>query len=289
MLLCLIVDVVDEEYCFEGWLSNLRFETPIGTPNCGVVPMRGGLCDAPHLSAERRQVCLGPAASTRRHNVTSYRVRGTIGNPTGRIRRTAQPSGPKTCCRLVHSRRQSSEARNWCTRMIRMKEFQCSRLGYRQILCLRSRHRYQSPVSVMVTQYQYRAGGRSKNHPLHRFPLLPPSCLPRGLLLHSFSILQLIMLDSGHAGATFAGLTALLGLAQALLSQSHHGLRARIFNPTTGYFVGHLLAAITFFCVWKIPSSLTWRHVAFQLLLENAWIEGLGITVSPGTAVHFNC
>jgi len=97
------------------------------------------------------------------------------------------------------------------------------------------------------------------------------------------------MLDSGLTGAIFAGFTALLGLAQLFLSQRQRGLRARIFNLTTGYFVGHLLAAITFLCVWKIPSSLTWRHVAFQLLLENAWIEGLGITVSPGIAVRSNC
>jgi hypothetical protein len=97
------------------------------------------------------------------------------------------------------------------------------------------------------------------------------------------------MLDSGFEGAIFAGFTALLGLAQAFLSHSQRGLRPRLFNLTTGYFVGHFLAAITFFCVWRIPSTYTWRHVAFQLLLENAWIEGLGITVSPGTAVRFNC
>lgn len=78
------------------------------------------------------------------------------------------------------------------------------------------------------------------------------------------------MLDSGLEGAIFAAFTALLGLAQPFLSQSQQGLQARLFNLTAVYFVRHFLAAITFFYVWKIHSSLTWRHVAFQLLLENA-------------------
>lgn len=88
------------------------------------------------------------------------------------------------------------------------------------------------------------------------------------------------MLDSGLEGATFAGFTALLGLAHAFLSQSQRRLRARLFNLTTGYFLGYFLVAITFFYVWKIPSSLSWRHLAFQLLLECAWVEGMVIVVS---------
>jgi hypothetical protein len=89
-----------------------------------------------------------------------------------------------------------------------------------------------------------------------------------------------MMLYSGHAGAIFAGLTALLGLAHPFLFHSQRRLRSRLLNITTGYFVGHFFVAITFFCVWKIPSSFRWRHLAFQLLLECAWVEGMAIVVS---------
>jgi len=86
------------------------------------------------------------------------------------------------------------------------------------------------------------------------------------------------MLESGLEGAIFAAFTAVLGLIQAFLPHLRNG--QRLFDLWSLYFVGHLLAAVVLFCIWKIPSSLLHRHLAFQLLLENAWIEGLSITVS---------
>lgn len=114
---------------------------------------------------------------------------------------------------------------------------------------------------------------------LRAFHLTNPLFFPVAFFAF-FSRSQLTMLDSGLEGATLAGLTALLGLAQAYLFQKQRNSGARLLNLTTGYFVGHFLAAIVFFCVWKIPSSLTWRHVAFRLLLECAWVEGMAIVVS---------
>lgn len=103
------------------------------------------------------------------------------------------------------------------------------------------------------------------------------------------------MFESGREGAISAGFIALLGLAQAFLNPTltrtptPEGLRARLLNLRTGYFTIHLFVATTLFCVWKIPSKLSGRHLAFQLLLENAWIEGLGIMVRTELLVEADC
>ena len=88
------------------------------------------------------------------------------------------------------------------------------------------------------------------------------------------------MLDSGIEGAVFAVLAAVLGLGQALLFSHDQRLLARLFDRWTVYFAGHFVIAIVLFCVWKIPSPLTNRHIPFQLLLECAWIEGVIVVVS---------
>jgi hypothetical protein len=113
-------------------------------------------------------------------------------------------------------------------------------------------------------------------------PLLCPSLAYSTSLpsLPPFSELQLAMLDSDLEGAVFAVLVAVLGLAQAYLFLHHQRLQARPFDLWTIYFTGHFVVATVLFCVWKIPSPLSYRHFAFQLLLECAWVEGMAVVVS---------